>query len=385
MAVTVASHTMKLTVDRATLLKAVQQLGNVVNERSTLPILSHVLLSASHNTLTCAGTDLDMGMTVQLAVELHEEGSIAVPARRFMEMIKELPEGPVHFQARKNQSLLIESQKCLFRLVGLPADEFPQLPPFPETGAITCDQSVFKFMLNLTNFAMSTEEARYVLNGALLNLQQHILTIVATDGRRLALATTALPATQQQEFRAIIPSKTIRELLRIVENGPMDISLLAGNQMLFRFHNLTLISRLMEGEFPNYEKVIPPPAKDKLTVNRVDLQAAVRRASLLTSTNSEGVRFDIAPEKLLIFKEAADIGEVREEVAIAYAGKPLTLHFNPHYLLDVLKVLPQEELTFELATPAHGGDPKEVDSASRRGVIRSSDYLCLIMPMQPPS
>lgn len=362
---------MRLTIERGRLFKAVQQLSNTINERSTLPILSHLLLNAGHGTLTCAGTDLDMGMTVQLPTELHEEGGIAIPARRFLEILKELPETTLQLQVRKNQSLLIECPQCVFRLVGLPAEEFPQLPPFPETGAIQCDQVIFKSMLLLTNFAMSTEESRYVLNGALMILQGQILTVVATDGRRLATAKTALPGAATQELRAIIPSKAVRELLRILDAGPMEITLLAGNQILFRMGTLTLISRLVEGEFPNYEKVVPPPARDKVVTTRSELYAAVRRASLLTTPNSQAVRFEVNTGKLTIFKEAPDIGEVREEVAIQYTGKPLTVHFNPHYLLDVLKALPTEELAWELVSP------------DKPGVIRASDYLYIILPMQP--
>ncbi len=311
-----------------------------------------------------------MGITIQLPVQSQEEGGLAVPARRFLEMVRELPESDILLQTRKNQSLLVECGQCLFRLVGLPTEEFPQLPPFPTTGVVSCEQSVVKSMLTLTTFAISTEEARYVLNGSLLTLRDRLLTLVATDGRRLAVATTELPM-PAPELRAIVPSKTLRELLRLLDVGPMDIALLTGNQILFRLGPITLISRLIEGEFPNYEKAIPPPVKEKLCVDRAALLAVVRRACLLTTPNSQAVRFELNHNRLHMFKEAAEIGEVREELAVQYTGKPLTIHFNPQYLLDVLKVLPDEEVAWELTSP------------EKAGVLRTKDYCYIVLPMQP--
>jgi DNA polymerase III subunit beta len=371
MALRVLSHTLKVTVDRTVLLKALQQTGSAISERGTLPILSHVLLQVTADGLICTATDLDIGMTVHVPADVHEEGGLAVPARRLVDIVKELPEGPVQLQARKNQSLLIESAQCSFRLVGLAAEEFPQLPPFPESHVVSVNQESLKRILTLTSFAMSHEESRYVLNGVLLDAQQDTLKLVATDGRRLAMATATLSTPSVQDLRVIVPSKTVRELSRLLTTGVLDITLLAGNQILFRLGTVTLISRLVEGEFPNHEKVIPAPCTTPVRAPRQALLSAVRRAALLATTASQAVRFDITAHQLTIFKEATDIGEVRQDVAVAYEGKALTVHFNPHYLLDMLKVLPEDEVVWE------------VTSADKPGVVRAEQYLYIVLPMQP--
>ena len=362
---------MKFIVDKSELQEACCVVDGVISDRATLPILSNILLQLQQTTLQITGTDLDVGISCQLPVRGLEDGSITVPAKKFSEIIKELPDDPVTVQAKKNHTLLIESNQCLFRLTGLPAEEFPQLPNIPTEHTVRLSQRQLKEMLNLTAFAMSHEETRYVLNGSLLALQDTKATVVATDGRRLALAEVALTDKAAHTKKIIVPAKTIRELHRLLQDeGSVELVFLGENQVAFRLGHITLISRLIDGEFPTYEKVLPAESKRKLRMQRSRLIEAARRASLFTAPNSQAVRLDISKNRLVLFKESPEFGEVKEEMEIVYDGDNLSIAFNPNYLLDALKAVRTDEVELELS------------GADKPGVIRQDGFLYMVLPMQ---
>ncbi len=362
---------MKFLVEKSDLLSGIQTVESVVNERATLPILSNVLLQLQQSTLHITGTDLDIGISCELSVRNMEEGGIAVPAKKFHDIIKELPNTTITLQAKKNNTLLIECEQCLFRLVGLPAEEFPRLPTIQSEPAVQLPQRQLKEMVNLTAFAMSHEEARYILNGSLLVLHDAKATLVATDGRRLALAEGALTQKTTQHKKLIIPAKTIRELQHLLKDeGDISLVFLGENQVAFRIDHVTLISRLIDGEFPNYEKVVPVENKRKVRINRSRFMEATRRASLFTAPNSQAVRLDVSKNRLVLFKESAEFGEVKEEVEVVYDAENLSIAFNPTYLLDVLKAIKTDEVDLELSGP------------DRPGVIRQDGFLYMVLPMQ---
>lgn len=362
---------MKVRVQRSILSKALQVVEAGVNERSTLPILSHVLLQASKGQLYLSTTDLDLGIRCVVPVEVQEEGAVTVPAKRLGDIIKELPEEEVSLQVRKNNMVTIDCQHCFFRLLGFPQDEFPKLPTIQQEPDVRLPQATLRTLLQLTAFAMSNEESRYVLNGALFVFEGQVATVVATDGRRLSVASHPVTNKPTQK-RLIVPAKTIYELLRLAKDeGEVAISFLGENQVAFQQDQTTLISRLVEGEFPNYEKVIPPPAKDKVAVPREAILAAVRRAHLLTTANAQSVCLELARDRLTISKETQDVGAVREELGVRYAGGEFAVHFNPVYLLDIFKAMREEEVALELVAP------------DKPMVVRGEGYTYIVLPMQP--
>ena len=362
---------MKLLVEKSDLLDGIQTVESVVNERTTLPILSNVLLQLQQSTLHITGTDLDIGISCELSVRNVEDGGIAVPAKKFHDIIKELPNSTITLQAKKNNTLLIECGQCLFRLMGLPAEEFPRLPTIQTEHTTQLPQRQLKEMVSLTAFAMSHEEARYVLNGSLLVLHDAKATVVATDGRRLALAEGVLTQKTAQHKKVIIPAKTIRELQRLLrDEGNVALIFLGENQVAFHLEHITLISRLIDGEFPNYEKVIPAENKRKVRMDRSRFMEATRRASLFTAPNSQAVRLDISKNRLIFFKESPEFGEVKEDMDVVYDADSLSIAFNPTYLLDALKAVKTDEVELELSGP------------DRPGVIRQDGFLYMVLPMQ---
>ena len=362
---------MKFLVEKSDLLGAIQTVESVVNERATLPILSNILLQVQKSTLQLTSTDLDIGISCELPVRGVEDGGIAIPARKFSEIVKELPDGTVTLQAKKNNTLLIECGQCLFRLMGLPAEEFPRLPEIHLDQAIHLPQRQLKEMVLRTAFAMSHEETRYVLNGSLLSLHDTKITLVATDGRRLALAEGTLAQKTPHTKKIIIPAKTVRQLHHLLQDeGDAALVFLGENQVAFQMERVTLISRLIDGEFPNYEKVIPGESKRKVRLARALFVEAARRASLFTAPNSQAVRLDVAKNRMTIFKESPEFGEVKEELEVFYDAESLSIAFNPAYLLDALKVVKSEDVELELS------------GVDKPGVIRQDGFLYMVLPMQ---
>ena len=261
---------MKLKMKRDDLLIGIQTVQNVVSSKATLPILSNVLLEISNNILKLNATDLDIGISCAIPVESIEEGAITIPAKRFSDIIKELPVGDVNIYAKKNNQIDIEGKNCRFKLNGLPKEEFPKFPEFKDNEMIRIQQADLKEMFKLTSFAASHEESRYVLNGVLIELSDDLIRIVATDGRRLAKIEKKLNSSIKKEVSVIIPIKAVQEINRnLKEEG--EVSFIIGtNQILFDIDGVLIATRVIEGEFPNYNQVIPKPIKTKVNVNTKD-------------------------------------------------------------------------------------------------------------------
>lgn len=362
---------MKIKTEKEPLLKAIQILQNMVSTKATLPILSNFLIETQKNKIHMAATDLDVGISLNLPIEIIEEGGITVPAKRFSDIIRDLPEGKVDIVVRKNNSISIESQRCFFKLMGLPKEEFPKLPKLHEKDSITLNQQLLKNMLNLTVFAVSRDETRYILNGVLLEVKDKGIKLVATDGRRLALIKKELESPIEFKKEVIIPTKAINELIRnLREEGQVKITF-GENQISFQIDNIVLVSRLIEGQFPSYEQVIPKEGKGKIVINREKFLWAAKRVSNLTSPDSQSIKIDLFKDKLLFSKNSPDMGEAKEEIDIEHKGQELSAGFNPQYLIDALKNLKDEAVSLELAGP------------ESPGVIRAQeDYIYIVLPMQ---
>lgn len=361
---------MKIKIQKENLQNGLQKAINIVSSKITLPILSNILTETRNNKLKINATDLDIGISCEIPVETLEEGAITIPAKRFSDIIRELPPGEVVIHAKKNNQIDIEGKNCRFKLNGLPREEFPKFPEFKDKESIQIEQGDLKEMLRLTSFAVSHEESRYVLNGVLMEIQEDILRIVATDGRRLAKIEKKISKKVKNEIQVILPLKAIQEISRNLEDEG-SISFVVGvNQVLFDINGTLIATRIIEGEFPNYNQVIPKESKNKISIHAQDLLAAIRRANLLSTPDFQAIKFEVFGNKLVISKVTPDVGESREEVAITYHGEEMVVGFNPVYLMDFLKNINRETIDLEIL------------GADKPAVIRIDQYLYLVLPMR---
>ena len=361
---------MKLKVEKNTLLNGIQIVQNVIIAKATLPILSNILIETQQDSLRLTATDLDIGITCLVPVDIQEAGAVTVPAKRFSDIVKELPEGEINITTKKNNQVNIETGLCQFKIMGLAREEFPKLPEFKDKEVIKLEQAALKEALNLTSFSVSMDETRYILNGILFRLSKNNLTLVATDGKRLAIAEKKLNYNVNKDINIIVPIKTIHELNRnLKDDGELSL-ILGSNQVLFDLGGVMVISRLIEGEFPDYKQVIPPATENKMRVNRGEFLLAVKRAALLSTPDYQAIKLEVFKNKLVVSKSTPNVGESREEAVVEYQGKELAIGFNPNYLVDVLKNLSEEFVNLEL-----------VDS-EKPGVIRINGYIYIVLPMR---
>ncbi|MGA2775144.1 MAG: DNA polymerase III subunit beta [Candidatus Omnitrophota bacterium] len=361
---------MKLKVEKDILLNGIQTVQNVITTKAALPILSNILLEAQQGNLRLTATDLDVGISCVIPVETLEVGAITIPAKRFSDIIKELPSENVDIITKKNNQVHINTDTCEFKIMGLAREEFPKLPEFKDREVIKFDQGALQQMLALTSFAVSFDETRYILNGILFKINKTNLTLVATDGKRLAIIERKLGHDTEKEVNIIIPIKTIHELNRNLKDEGDASLILGNNQVLFDLGTVVIISRLIEGEFPDYRQVIPPASNAKMKINRAQFLLAVRRASLLSTPDYQAVKLEVFKNKLVVSKSTPDVGESREEVVVEYQGKELAIGFNPNYLIDVLKNVSEENIEFELS------------DSEKPGVIRINGYVYIVLPMR---
>lgn len=364
---------MRLTIPQPQLLKNLQVVEHAVNDRSTLPILANVLLEANDKELILTATDLDVGIQCRFPLTPPtEKGAVALPARKLTTIIRELPDEVITLEAKKNHTATVNCSSSSFRIPGLPAEDFPALPSSESTESLTLPQREMKSLITQTIYAMSMEETRFILNGALLTVQKGTLLMVATDGRRLAVAQTPVSGGGKTALEVVLPAKTVRELGRLLQDDEDQVTIapLKDQQLLFHFGPVTMITRLIEGQFPAYEKVIPAQTKNTLTCQRQMLFNAIRRAGLMTSATSPAVIFELTKDHLVVSKESAELGSAREELPVSYSGEAMTVAFNPEYWLDVLKVLDADEVRIELSGP------------DRPAVIRLPHLTYLVLPMK---
>ena len=361
---------MKIKLSKDQLLTGIQVVQNIVSAKATLPILSNMLLESKNNILKLNTTDLDIGICCELPVNIYEEGAITIPAKRFSDIVRELPSGDIIIHARKNNQVEIEGEQCRFKLIGLPKEEYPKFPEFKDKEAIQIKQADLKEMLRLTVFAVSHEESRYVLNGLLVEVNGDILRIVATDGRRLAKIERKLLQPSNKDVSVILPVKAVQEISRNLKDEG-DVTFITGtNQVLFDIDGTLIATRIIEGEFPNYRQVIPKEIPNKVKINREDLLFAIRRANLLSTPDFQAIKFEVFRDKLVVSKSTPDVGESREEVKIEYGDAELIVGFNPQYLIDALKNIDDETI------------PMEFQGSDKPCVLRLRDYLYLALPMR---
>lgn len=361
---------MKLKIPKRALLEATQTTHSIISSKNTLPILSNLLIEAQKDQLKLTATDLDIAMVYTTQAAITQEGATTVPAKRFADIIKELPDENITISAKKNNTIVIDCNTAHFKVNTIPREEFPKLPGYKNQESLKLEQETLKQMLSMTSFAISHDETRYILNGVLFEIRPQKINMIATDGRRLAFVQKKLDTKMQKEKKMIVPAKTVNELNKTLKEGEVKIHL-GENQVAFNMGNIVIISRLIEGEFPRYEQVIPKEEKEKMVVDKSSLLAATRRANLLTSQDSQAIKLDIFKNRLVVSKNTPDIGEAREELSTEYNGGDLSIGFNPSYLIDVLKNVNTEKVGFELTAP------------DKPGVIRAQDdFIYVVLPMQ---
>ncbi|MGZ8422765.1 MAG: DNA polymerase III subunit beta [Nitrospira sp.] len=375
---------MKVRIGREELLTGLQRVQGVVEKRNTMPILSNILLEAKHDGAEIVATDLEIGMRGLYKATVLEAGGVTISARKLYEIIKELPNGEIELTSGDNNWTTIQAGKSQFKVVGLPSGDYPALPSIEREGLTPLAGAGLLELIRKTLFAAGDNDARYILNGLLVSLtttekKTTLLRLVGTDGHRLAVAErevgTAGAKQPGQDIKAIIPKKAAQEMRRLLEEGG-DAEPLIGftkNLMIFRKSGLLLTSRLMEGNYPNYQQVVPKESGRRIAVNRGLLESALRRVSVLSKDKANAVKVTFAPGVMTLFSSNPDFGEATEELTAQYEGESLNTGFNARYLLDALSVMDGESVSLQMDTAL---SPCLIQEAESPG------FKCVVMPIK---
>src|SRR5258705_4859345 len=326
---------MKFSVSKDKLLEGLSTVQNVVSTRTTLPILSNVLLQASEGEIRLTTTDLDVGIRGSVEAHVERTGGTTLPARRLFSIVRELPSSEICFDVDTKNSASIRSGSSYFKILGLPEEEFPALARFEEAKIFTIAQKDLKDGLKQTSYAISVDETRYVLNGILFSFKDNKLTLVATDGRRLALVDLEFEFPSSQETEIIVSTKAVTEIQRLLrEEGEVKLSI-GENQIAFELNRTLLVSKLIEGNYPNYRQVIPAEAKERIRLERETFLTAVRRVSLLAGEKS--VKLIFTKSNIDIVANTPEVGEAQESLPVMYQGREYSIAFNPEFLMAPLR------------------------------------------------
>lgn len=367
---------MNLTISKEQLINGLQTVQNVVSSRTTLPILSNVLLRAEGERLELTATDLDVTVSCSVEAKVKSPGSTTIPVKRFFGIVRELNNVDLELESDEKHSCLIRSGASYFRIHGLSADEFPPIQPFKDDKKVVVSQDTLRGMIKKTSFAISTDEARYVLNGIFLSFKEHKMTMVATDGRRLSLVDEEVDVSEKSQGEFILPAKAVNELNRLLqEKGEVEIRY-AENQASFTLKDeknasILIITRLVEGNYPNYRQVIPSETKERVALAREEFMHALRRAEIMTSDKANSVKLSFSRNKLEITANSPEVGEAKESLGVNYKGPDMAIAFNPKYMIDPLNALTNDEVYLEL-----------IDELSP-GVLKiNGPFLYVVMPMR---
>ncbi len=370
---------MKIICNQSVLHEALQHVGRVVSGRTTLPILSNVLLDARGGRLHLAAYDMEIGARSSVAMEAEEEGAITVPARVLSEVVASLPSASVAMESTDRSLLRLACGRSQYNINGLPAEEYPALPEVDGQVAFEISQSTLKDMIRTTVFAVSTDETRAILTGALLRKDADGMRVVATDSYRLAMRTAQqeeLRSTEGETWEAIVPARALQELNRMLDPSATETPVkirASEQQILFEVGPYTLISRLIEGQFPNYQRLLQSEVRWRIVVNRQDLLGAIKRAAIVARTEASKLIFRTGEGSLKISAESADLGKAYEELPANLEGEELEIGFNAEYLTDALAVMESDNVVWELTGALSPGLLKEANNP---------DYLYVVMPMQ---
>jgi DNA polymerase-3 subunit beta len=369
---------MELVVRKNDLLRELQLFQGIVERKNTIPILANVLIEAQGEEVRFLATDLEVGLRSRCAASVAKGGSLTLPAKKLYEIIKSLPETDIRIADDKG-GVKVAAERFDSRMQTLPREDFPTLPESGGAPTATLPRNQLKTMVALTQFAITGEDTRYFLNGALFVLRPESMSLVATDGHRLALVTVERESRGTKdvdEIKAILPKKTLGELARLLSEGDGDIRYERGeNHLFFDVGGRLLISRMIDGQFPAYERVIPKNNDKHIEFERDRLTNAVRRVALLSNERSRAVKFQIDKGKVDVSSSSPEFGEARETLTVDYAGPPLQSCFNAQYVLDFLTAVSSDTVSLDLKD--------EVSQAVMKPVgAEGYDYTYVIMPMR---
>jgi DNA polymerase-3 subunit beta len=385
---------MKLSVSRDEMQEKLSNIQNIVEKRNTMPILSHFLLDTGEKGSYIVATDIETALKEPLDARVEKEGKLCIPARKLFEIVREM-EGDLSLETVDEQWLRVRGGMSDFRLACLPPGEFPAWPVLGDVEDITIGASTLMEMIEKTIYSAGESDTRYTLNGLLFHAKPHpstgsgptgsgSLTIVGTDGHRLALIIRQIDSNMKGEKRMIVPRKAVSELRRFLDRDAstgstekVEISI-GEKHLLFNVGSASsggvqFLTRLIEGTYPNYENVIPQANEKKMLIGRDIFARVLRRVSVMSRERASAVRFDIGEDKLIVSSSSPDIGEAMEEVPMEYKGDKLSLGFNARYVIDVLGVMRSERVVLELQDPLSPVLAKEEGDES---------YRCVLMPMR---
>lgn len=368
---------MQFVIARNALQKELAFVQGIVERKNTIPVLANILIeSAGEDSIRISGTDLDVTIRCDAdAQEISTQGAICVPARKLFDIARLLPDAPVSFRKEENEWVTVECDRSKFRLPGVSKETFPELPGFKST-PLKLPSSVIKMLIERTIFAITQEEGRYTLSGAKFELDKKNVKMVTTDGHRLAFVSTESSNGSSETLDVLIPRKTLAELTKLTSDFDGDINLGADeNHVYFQVGSRLLISRLLSGQFPNYEMVMPKGNDRTATFDTLGLNQAIRRVALMADDRSHAIRMHLAKEQLLISSQNAEEGEARETLTTNFNGDETEIGFNAQYLQDFLNVVGSEQVNFEF---------KDGNSqAQLRPVTEEKyDYRYVVMPMR---
>jgi DNA polymerase-3 subunit beta len=367
---------MKFTIGKEQMLAGLQAVQNIVGARTTLPILSNVLLRGEGQRLELTATDLDVTVSSVVQADVKKAGAITVPVKKLFGIARELGAAELDVEVDEKNACKIKAGPSYYRINGLAAEEFPPLPRFADNKKLVLPQEKLKGMLRRTSFAVSTDETRYVLNGIFVSIKDHRITMVATDGRRLALTDEEVEVGPESHADFIVPTKAINELNRLLQaKGELELKV-TDNQASFLLRGegqgeTLIITKLVEGNYPNYRQVIPAEPGERIPLAREELLQALRRAEIMTSEKSNSVKLTFTRNNLAITANTPEVGEARESLAVNYKGDDRAIAFNPTFLMDPLKALDVDEVYFEIT-----------DELSPGVIKMNGPFLYVIMPMR---
>ena len=362
---------MKFRISKEAFLDGLQKVQHVVSSRTTLPILSNVLLVAKDGRIQFTTTDLDVGITGSVEAQVEKEGATTLPAKRLVSIVRELPSSEVEVSVDAKNHASIRSGPSFFKIIGLGEAEFPPLPDFAGSKEFKIPQIVLRDGLKKTAYAISNDETRYVLNGIFTSFRDGKMTLVATDGRRLAMVDADLEFPASHETDVIIPTKAVQELQRLLGEAGEVIVKLSDSQISFTIGDSLLCSKLIEGNYPNYRQVIPGDSNERVVIGREALLETVRRVSLLSSEKSNSVKLVFSENRIEVTANSPDVGEAQESMDVIYQGPPMQIAFNPEFLQAPLRNLDSDDVYLDL-----------IDEMSP-GVLRiEGTFLYVLMPMR---
>ncbi|HKJ47807.1 MAG TPA: DNA polymerase III subunit beta [Christiangramia sp.] len=369
---------MNFTIEKDVFLKGLARVQGIVEKRNTIPVLSNVLLEGADGELHLTATDLEVGMQSSYPANIRKPGKITVSAKKLFEIIKELPDNEISFNAKDNCWIEVECGKAQFNIVGLSADEFPNFPQPDSAKFVSLSSSLCKEMIEKTFFAVSQDESKYNLNGIFCQVQEgtNQLRLVATDGHRLSMIDKEIAVSVSSELTrgVILPRKGILELKKLAEEGDGDLQLgFMDNNAVVSKNQTVIIMRLVDGEFPDYSRVIPKNNQQTAAIAVDPFLHALRRMIILSSEKSRGVKMNFKHNLLEVSSSNPELGDAREEMDIEYQGPEIAVGFNARYLLDILQVQDQDRISMILKDNLSPGLIKPIDE---------DGYLAVIMPMR---